>query len=128
MAILSILCKPDNSESHSFFWLWIYSWIKLWWYSCFMWDKIGRPNWFQFFWEELPSIKLKKRTYFLTVLIPREFEYSHLCFQLALLLFLLSVTISFLRSFWCYFVLYRWVSLNESVFQCICFWRLWHSS
>ena len=27
----------------------IFSWIKLFWYSCFMWNKLGRLSWFQQF-------------------------------------------------------------------------------
>ena len=28
-------------------WLWIFPWIKLFWYSCFIWDRLERLSWFR---------------------------------------------------------------------------------
>ena len=40
--------------------MWIFPWIKFFWHSCSMWDKLHRLNWFwQFLWEGLSSINLK---------------------------------------------------------------------
>ena len=73
MATLSKVCKPGNFEVHNslrlyeylrplfeFCWLRIFSWIKLSWHSCSVWDKLGWLNWFwQFLCERLSSFNLK---------------------------------------------------------------------
>ena len=44
--------------------MWIFPWIKLSWYSCSMWDKLGWLNWlWQFLCEGLPSFNPKRFCY-----------------------------------------------------------------
>ena len=77
MVILSKGCKQDNFEPHNsvkkylrpsfqFCSLWIFPWIKLFWNSCSMWDKLGWLNWFwQFLCKGLSSFN------------PKRFHYSY---------------------------------------------------
>ena len=114
MAILSKPCKPDNFESHNslklsftniwglsfeFCWFQIFPWVKVYWHSGSVWDKLGWLNWFwQFLCVRLSSFNAKwflysyawfhslceTRTSLCMGPISREFC-RFLCFQLALL-------------------------------------------
>ena len=144
MAILSKGYKPNNFESHNslklsstniqghrskFYWIWIFPWFQLSWYSCFMWDKFGWLNWFsQFLCEgfifNLPLIRKDSVTHmhglpcslwqaFLlngTYLQKNLWILSYLCFRLAFLhsvscfFFVLITFFIFIHGFWCYFI------------------------
>ena len=139
MAILSKACKADNFESPNslklsftnilrllfeFCWLWIFSWIKLSWYSCSVWDKLGWLNWFwQFLYEGLSSqiqkdsvthmhgLAVYVKTAFCMGLISRKLYGFLLTFSNGLttlsilLLFPPSITFFvFVHSFWLYFI------------------------
>ena len=75
--------------SFQFCWIWIFSWIKLSWYSCSMWDKLGWLNWFwQFLCDGLPSFNPKRFYYSYYSYLARDLFLenstdSYLCFRLA---------------------------------------------
>ena len=88
-----------------FYWMWIFPWIKLSWYSGSMWDKLGWLSWFwQFLSDGLSSFNLKwlcysyasscslcqRRNFFSAVCILENSMDSYLCFWLALLHSVLS--------------------------------------
>ena len=101
-----------------FCWLWIFPWIKHFRYSCSIWDKLERLNWFkQYLCEGLSFFNSKgyiAQMYSLVVYVKEGFafawdsslensEYSYLCFQLA---FFCSV--------------FYFFSIYQSMSSCLC--------
>ena len=96
MVVLSKVFKPDNFELHDslnlrfiniqfffeFCWLWIFSWIKLLWYYCSVWDKLERFDWLKQYHGEV--VYVREGLAFAWDSPLENSEYSYLCFQLAL--------------------------------------------
>ena len=96
MVVLSKVFKPDNFESHDslnlrfiniqfffeFCWLWIFSWIKLLWYYCSIWDKLERFDWLKQYHGEVVNW-----LYFVQFFIsfPSVDQCPHVCVQFLLL-------------------------------------------
>ena len=122
--------KAFSHSFCSFCWIWIFLWIKLWRYSCSMWDKLGWFSWFwQFLCEGLSSFKTKGFCYsyawpcsfcegrisFCIRHNPADF---YLYFQLASLhsesyFFFLYQPPSSSCSFWCYFINEGYMNIDK---------------
>ena len=48
---------------------------------------------------------------------------SYVCLWQGLLFFLLITFFVLMHGFWCYFIQYRWGSLDQLFCQCVCLWR-----
>ena len=111
----------------------IFPWIKLFWYSLFMWDKLENSIYSSNFSVKVKSLEgfccsyawTWRRYFFCAGLTPRKFwgflyVLRIICFRLVLLhsvsyLFLYRST-SCLCSFWCYFSWHRWDSLSQHLY------------
>ena len=120
-----------------FCWLWIFSWIKLLWYYCSIWDKLERLDWLkQYHGEGLSFFNWKgyiTQMHSLVVYVKEGLafafdsslensEYSYLCFQLALFCL---VFCSFPSIDQCPHVCAQFLMLSSSGF--LLFRELWSS-